>query len=606
MEEKINFNKNSNMKINSNIFGGLLNDNNNNNLMNFGTNSNSNNKSEIKKFELKAFVRNDSFSINASKKKDIFSILGSNGNTNNTKLNPNNIFNSNQQENNSLFNIFKNQPTNMNNNTMNLFENNDFNKNSNINKNSNDFEEFDNNINKNLVNLSSNSNKKFELISIFRNESFSINSFKKNDFLYSYSNEIQYPKYIKKVNFQNNAKTSIEYYWHEGNTLEYDKEMIEEIIIPNFSDGNQIKANEQEKVINISNKNQQNLENIFKSYKLKMYEPGKIIELKNDKIAIIAYDYPIVKIYETKSYTKILEIHIENLSYGFFSSDKIRDTIELDNYDLILLINSNLIRIYRFLNGQYFLFQIIQEEGLFIYNIRKLSNNRFIIFVDHSFKIYSFNLDKKEEKEFSYSLINEYILCSRNRRFKPRPTDIYQKNDNELIVINQFNNSKGSTRFTIDIDKYNIQKNEVEETIHEVFEDEFGFKKYIILKYKYLMIIFGTKLLIIDIIKFELIKIFQINDYNKLNNICLFGDNKYFSNIFNFKSLENDFFILQISDKNSYSFFKNNYYSIKFIEKDIKLELTGYSINKEINLHQLELSKKLYSYTFGDKFLIFY
>ena len=222
-------------------------------------------------------------------------------------------------------------------------------------------------------------------------------------------------------------------------------------------------------IINI-NINIDQIKNRLFSPRLRLKEKGKIFEMEKDKIAIGPCRLSGLKIYETKSYQKIQEIKIDK--------EIVEKILELDNNDLILVCNTNIfslgsytIKIYRLKNGSYELFQIIDNDNdgyekkikkvtsfiinyreikYKIYDIIKLSQNKFISFSDLGFKIYS--LSNKDEKNFEYTLYFNYKNESHDHI-----DYIYPINENELIIIYFIANYTLFGKEYLDIEKYDIK-----------------------------------------------------------------------------------------------------------------------------------------------------
>ena len=172
-----------------------------------------------------------------------------------------------------------------------------------------------------------------------------------------------------------------------------------------------------------------------------------IIEIKDHQIGLLSKkDFTI---YETKSFQKINSIKNKS-SYEF------SNIIELDNNVIVLINNEKsiindsekcdyLIEIYRYKNGEYILFQTLEDkkenyskildfnfcvpiEKIFIIkNIKKLSDNRFIILSSYGFKIYFYN-----------NLVYSILLKNENNSYLDM-NDIYELNKNEMLFFNLIN-----------------------------------------------------------------------------------------------------------------------------------------------------------------------
>ena len=303
------------------------------------------------------------------------------------------------------------------------------------------------------------------------------------------------------------------------------------------------------------------LDNKLNKISLKLNDDGKLIEMNDGKIGL--YE-KVINIYETKSFTRLHQIKIKNIV-------KIHNIIELDNKDLVIMFDQNYstkIRIYKLKNGKYILFQKINQyddninynpkyeirkvDGLankyhFIWIIRKLSGNRFIIGSNYGFKIYSLmNTENSNESKYIYTFKND-LGCYEGI------IDVYEINNNQLIIIS------GHC-----IDLFNINKNKIEkriiknENIHLAMltnnnNSEVNLS-YVLLKQKYFIFNIYNEIYIFDIIQQKIIKSFLL---------------KYkYIQLMNWISKDDDLFILRI-EVDEY----DDFTLIKFDEKKILLKL---------------------------------
>jgi hypothetical protein len=221
------------------------------------------------------------------------------------------------------------------------------------------------------------------------------------------------------------------------------------------------------------------LEKRFKYPKLRLKDEGtEIVEMKDEKIGIIFRNN--LNIYETRSYKKIHEIKND--------MHELINMIELDNYDLVLIYSTSqenyIIKIYTLKNDKYELLQIINDDRngfnekrersftfimrfkiirYVIKDVKKLSNNRFMIISNHGFKIYS------KDKDSKYSL--SFISKNESHDFI---NNIYVMNENELIIIyDTYNKPKfRKGNYIFEIDKFDIEKNSISQSIFSKKENE--------------------------------------------------------------------------------------------------------------------------------------
>lgn len=349
---------------------------------------------------------------------------------------------------------------------------------------------------------------------------------------------------------------------------------------------------------NESNKSSDELKNILKFPKYNLNDKGKVIGLKDGKIAVFSDN--IINIYEENSQLKIQQIKIED------NKDKIMKVIQLDNNDLILHIKLNyneerlhlgedIIKIYKLNNGEYDLFQSITDDKndyhtkkyrsfcqickkiYEVEDIKKLLDNRFMILSSLGFKLYSYS--EKDSKYLS-------SLMYQNEAYKI--SNICEVNNNELIIISEDFNTAGigilfPSLFEYDkifIDKYNI-KNQKEKNIwNKKFKfDSLVFTNYVFLKNKYLIIRINESFYIFDV----------IND-KKLIKYLPTWNNSQCDELYSWKSVNDDTFLSIKNDKINLIQFNNTWNSLKVIE--------SYSFN---NINKIENINGFYFHQVEDK-----
>ena len=342
----------------------------------------------------------------------------------------------------------------------------------------------------------------------------------------------------------------------------------------------------------MGNQTSNELKNIFQFPKFNLKDTGKTIGLKENKIAIFSEE--LINIYDQITHEKIEEIKIED------EKEKIKNIIELNNQDLILHIRIDgeeskyiekcIIKIYRAIKGKYDLFQTItddkdnyKEKKYRIYckicrktyelsKIKKLSGDRFITLSTLGFKIYSYSPND------SRYIVNDIY---QSRYDKDDIEDIYEVNDNEIIIIADYFNTVGiyglfeSSYYKVIIDKYYIGNKNIQNIWDKKFKDDsLEIGNYVILKNKYLIIKINERFYIFDIINGKKLIIYLPNLGGK--NV---GD------IYNYKSVNDDIFI-SIKDNQIFLIqFNESWNSLKIIE--------NYSIE---NVNKIENGNELYFY----------
>lgn len=336
----------------------------------------------------------------------------------------------------------------------------------------------------------------------------------------------------------------------------------------NFSNSSESKNDKNKNPI-VKDKYGTKLLKFLDNTRLKLYDNGKIVGLSKNKIGIILWDSEIdkyiFKIYETRSYKIICKLELK--------VEKILSGIILENNDLILIIREDIytyhVEIYKLENENYKLSQKIDDfEGyrpketkggclistLFyqINNIIKLSKNRFMIISSYGFKIYSL-IEDNNKIEYSCILLNEDRLYEEIK-------NIYQLNDNEIIIINYEYIPGGYGGYDYSnclIDKFNIKENMLENRIfQEKMDYSFRESSFTILKNQYLFVSFDSDIIIIDIQKEIIIKRYKL--------LCEYPG---YIKFYNFKYLEENCFLLYEG---------GNLYLIEFDIKNYNINIVGY------------------------------
>ena len=160
----------------------------------------------------------------------------------------------------------------------------------------------------------------------------------------------------------------------------------------------------------INNEKGKEFEQKFRQVKLKVNFNSVPKILRDGKFYTISQGY--FTMYGNRFFNKLYEIELK---------DNITSVIELDNKDLVFLA-ADLLFIYRLKEGNYFLFQKIEEKQTGYYTqislkgcfadkktykaefIKEISGNRFICVSNYGFKMYSLN----EKNEYSISLLEWY------------------------------------------------------------------------------------------------------------------------------------------------------------------------------------------------------
>ena len=380
--------------------------------------------------------------------------------------------------------------------------------------------------------------------------------------------------YTKNINFFNDTICSKEKEDKEG--------LKEKKIMYNKTSNLYYKIDEQK---------MKDLRNTFITSKLKVYLKNPII-LENGNICSILEHK--IKIYENKYFNLLYEIKIEN---------KVEDIIQLENKDIIILIENNIILIYRLKDKNYYLLQNISDDkkGYSLqfnyeahsakaknYKIKKiigLSGNRFMIISNYGFKIYSLN----ETDLYSLILLETHLDGIKY---------IYEIDEKNLLfcTVKYFPSYMDDFPYTLfmiekislnDITKEQIdkkiknKKKEIKEIL-EPLKFTYNAKKFyelnknkinlmcsdfIVLKKKYFIIIYYSELLIFDLMKEKKIKKYTILEDEKKK---IYQD----INIQTWdKGNDNEFIIIR--KKNIYLFKFNE--SIQNGKNEIELKIIGYS-----------------------------
>ena len=212
-------------------------------------------------------------------------------------------------------------------------------------------------------------------------------------------------------------------------------------ILNNFNTDKPIQASEEEiqnskKYYKIDNKKTKELESTFKHPNLKINFEHKTDFFKNGNLYTYDFSNDTFKIYDEKCLSHEFKIELHESKIEFLPS--IKELIQLDNYDIILLTervlyNNNFIEneyqyqflVYRLKENKYSLFQKLKENingyirqwystggrkrSAFYFlpykvkTIKEISGNKFFCLSNHGFKIYSLNS------------LNEYDLISINQ-----------------------------------------------------------------------------------------------------------------------------------------------------------------------------------------------
>ena len=204
--------------------------------------------------------------------------------------------------------------------------------------------------------------------------------------------------------------------------------------------------------------------------------------------------------------------------------------------------------------------------------IKKLSGDRFITLSTLGFKIYSYSPND------SRYIVNDIY---QSRYDKDDIEDIYEVNDNEIIIIADYFNTVGiyglfeSSYYKVIIDKYYIGNKNIQNIWDKKFKDDsLEIGNYVILKNKYLIIKINERFYIFDIINGKKLIIYLPNLGGK--NV---GD------IYNYKSVNDDIFI-SIKDNQIFLIqFNESWNSLKVIE--------NYIIE---NVNKIENGNELYFY----------
>ena len=296
---------------------------------------------------------------------------------------------------------------------------------------------------------------------------------------------------------------------------------------------------------NINQEKKKELESTFGQIKLKIELSGKPQILGDEKIISLSAEG--FAIHDSALFKKIAEIKFEQPTKPVFA-------IELDNGDLIIactnddkMYNYELL-VYRFKDQQYFLLQKIKEGGLGftakyyitghcsytrqyhkidykIKELKKISGNRFFCLSNHGLKMYSLN----EKNEYSLVLIEDELEDLGM---------IHEVNENKFIFSVQkvHNNYFYSTieMYIGMIELKNATKEELDKKLALVKEKGYqsgkkgGYscsikatQKYnsnsnlqltdsIIIKKKYLIMVIGVNILIIDLNEGKELKTYEL------------------------------------------------------------------------------------------------
>ena len=142
--------------------------------------------------------------------------------------------------------------------------------------------------------------------------------------------------------------------------------------------------------------------------------------------------------------------------------------------------------------------------------------------------------------------------------------NFYELNDSEIIIMNTVDimGEMGIIGKSYNlIDKFNINENQLENRIYCVYESRSRNCTYIVLKDKYLFAYFDHYILVVDIPNEYIIKKFEfLNVYESVN-------------LFNFKYLGDNYFLLKRKD--------DDYYLFEFDIKKNNLSIIGYNEQEE-------------------------
>jgi hypothetical protein len=365
-----------------------------------------------------------------------------------------------------------------------------------------------------------------------------------------YVSSDQFISFQKRINKKRKEKNKAE----EEIEKEVEKEILEEV--------EKIKDKSLKTHYKIDNQKVIELENTFKSSKLKVYLNNPII-LNNGNICLNNGT-----IYESKYFNILFNITLE---------DEIKSVIQLDNNDLIFAGEYyKTLYIYRLKDNKYSLFQKIKEDrkgykiqkscsGCEVYSkefclewIKKLSNNRFMSISNYGIRLYSLN----NNNQYSLVLMDTHL---------ERIDKIYEINENSYIFCTNKHYGASLRREDYDyllIEKVeNIKKNELEKKINQLNEKE---RRYFKEKEKY------------DIKEFEeIISSLKLTNFSKkLFEYCTLRGSHEFSNFIILKEkyfiilVDNHLLLFNLSDNSlikRYTFLKygeknlyiNKYYNIR-------------------------------------------
>ena len=217
----------------------------------------------------------------------------------------------------------------------------------------------------------------------------------------------------------------------------------------------------------INNEKGKEFEQKFRQVKLKVNFNSVPKILREGKFYTISQGY--FTMYGNRFFNKLYEIELK---------DNITSVIELDNKDLVFLA-ADLLIIFRLKEGNYFLFQKIEEKqtgyytqislkGCFadkkIYKaefIKEISGNRFICVSNYGFKMYSLN----EKNEYSISLLEWYHEGLRT---------IIELDKNSFIFCTQIDcgdSLGGPAHNILIIDKINLREIKQDEKENKLFKE---------------------------------------------------------------------------------------------------------------------------------------
>ena len=345
-----------------------------------------------------------------------------------------------------------------------------------------------------------------------------------------------------------------------------------------------------------------NLKNIFKSIKFSLNDSGKVIGLKNDKIAIFS-DYK-VNIYDQINKKEIDQIKLVDV--------KIINVIELENNDLIIHYNNgktnednngDIIQIYRIKNGKYDLFQTITDD----YNnyqrkryrihckicktlyhlkyIQKIKNNRFITISTEGFKIYSYS---NENSKYLCSLMNQYNDYKIIKK-------ICEVNDDNLLIFARDFQTGGLGNifpsFLVEYDRIWVDKFHIKDkNLQNIWNKKFTYQSletsnYVILKNKYLVIRINKEFYLFDIEKGKKLIIYfplwfkdnhgELYSWESVNNDVFLSINNGIINLIHFNDTFNSLnvierynfeYIHKIENINHFYFYRDEDTKIKSID----------------------------------------